>query len=61
MKHEESYKDPTIVFNDDFQCNTIIHEPNSSCMALNINPTNMHLPVSDSSKNTSYPIQGMSV
>ena len=49
MKHEEFYKDPTIVFNDDFQCNTIIHEPNSSCMALNIGPTNTPLPISDSS------------
>ena len=64
MEYEQLYKDPTIVFNDDFQCNTIIHEPNSSCMTLNIGRPNTPLPISNSSKNASsksYPIQGRSV
>ena len=64
MKQKEFYKDPTIVFNDEFQCNTIIHRPNSPCMAMNIGSSNTPLPISESSKNTSsksYPIQGRSV
>ena len=64
MEHEQFYKDPNTLPNDDFQCNTIIHRPNSPCMALNIGRPNTPLPISDSSKNTSsqsYPIQGRSV